>query len=249
VSKQKLVECDEERAWETSHIHFLLYFTPAGDKDNGKLPKGFPGVLAVDINNKDYVHPDYRSSATKIPEEFVYFCDKLMPHVDTRRKSRFTMEERAEKPMRQIYSTSDEAFGLLVLHNELDAWDEMHKKRKENKSGRELRTSRKFCSCMDGKGFSNTGRLMFRVLEVQVGKLRNTKTSKKLEKSLREKFRGREGIGNRQQDKTVTRTEKQMIEWLKKNGGEEETSKSKNKQSENQLEGSGDESSVGDNTE
>ena len=118
--------------------------------------------------------------------------------------------------MRQIHSTSDEAFGLLVLHNELDAWDEMHKKRKENKSGRELRTSRKFCSCMDGKGFSNTGRLMFRVLEVQVGKLRNTKTNKKLEKSLREKFRGREGMGNRQPDKSVTKTEKQMIEWLKK---------------------------------
>jgi len=136
--------------------------------------------------------------------------------MDTRRKSRFTMEERAEKPMRQIYSTSDEAFGLLVLHNELDAWDEMHQKRKENKSGRELRTSRKFYSCMDGKGFSNTSRLMFRVLEVQVGKLRNTKTSKKLEKLLREKFHGREGIGNRQQDKTVTNTEKQMIEWLKK---------------------------------
>ena len=69
---------------------------------------------------------------------------------------------------------------------------------------------------MDGKGFSNTSRLMFRVLEVQVGKLRNTKTSKKLEKSLREKFRGREGMGNQQPDKSVTKTEKQMIEWLKK---------------------------------
>ena len=73
----------------------------------------------------------------------------------------------------------------MVLHNELDAWDEMHKKRKENKSSRELRTSRKFRSCMDGKGFSNTGRLMFSVLEVQVGKLSNTKTSKKLERLMR----------------------------------------------------------------
>ena len=40
-----------------------------------------------------------------------------------------------------------------------------------------------------------------------------------------------------------------MIEWLKKNGGKEETSKSKNKQSENHFEGSGDKSRVGDNTE
>ena len=40
-----------------------------------------------------------------------------------------------------------------------------------------------------------------------------------------------------------------MIEWLKKNGGKEETSKCKNKQSEKEMEGSGDKSSEGDNTE
>ena len=199
-----------------SHSIVCLFFFLTGDKDNRKLPEGFPGVLAVEINNKDCVHPKQRSSTTKIPEEFVHFCEQLLPHVDTRRKSRFTMEERAEKPMRQMHSTSDKAFGLLVLHNELDAWDEMHKKRKENKSRSKLRTSRKFCSCMDGKGFSNTGRLMFRVLEVQVGKLRNTKTSKKLERLLRENVCGREGIGNQQQDKTVTDAEKQMMERLKK---------------------------------
>ena len=40
-----------------------------------------------------------------------------------------------------------------------------------------------------------------------------------------------------------------MIEWLKKNSGKEETSKSKNKQSEKEMEGSGDKSSEGDDTE
>ena len=40
-----------------------------------------------------------------------------------------------------------------------------------------------------------------------------------------------------------------MIEWPEKNGGKEETSKSKNKQSEKEMEGSGDKSSEGDDTE
>ena len=62
-------------------------------------------------------------------EDFIHFCEHLLPHVDTCRKSKFTMEERAEKPLRGMHSNSDEAFGLLVLQNELDAWDEMCKKK------------------------------------------------------------------------------------------------------------------------
>ena len=105
------------------------------------------------------VDPLYRSDDEEIPEEFIYFCEHLLPHVDTRRKSKFTMGERREKLLREICSHSDEAFGLLVLHNELEAWDEMFQKKKENKSGRDLRTNKKYCSSMDGKGFSKINSL------------------------------------------------------------------------------------------
>ena len=38
-----------------------------------------------------------------------------------------------EKPLREMFSNSDKVFALLVLHNELDAWDAMHpKKGKQN---------------------------------------------------------------------------------------------------------------------
>ena len=40
-----------------------------------------------------------------------------------------------------------------------------------------------------------------------------------------------------------------MIEWLKKNGGKEETRESKNKESEKEMESSGNKSSEGDDTE
>ena len=111
--------------------------------------------------------------------------------------------------LREMHSHSDEAFGLLVLHNELEAWDEMFQKKKENKSGRDLRTNKKYCSSMDGKGFSTEGRLMFECLEITVEELRETTTSKNLETRLKERFGAVNNKEEQREDKCGTAEEQQ----------------------------------------
>ena len=116
--------------------------------------------------------------------------------------------------LREMHSHSDEAFGLLVLHNELEAWDEMFQKKKENKSGRDLRTNKKYCSSMDGKGFSTEGRLMFECLEITVEELRETTTSKNLEKRLKERFGAANNKETQREVQCGTATEQKMRAYL-----------------------------------
>ena len=112
----------------TTHTGCLtsMFCFLSGDKHGGKLPVEFPRIFAMDSANTGIVHPECQSNANKIPKEFVCFCEHFLPNVDTKRKSRFTMEERTEKTVREMHSISVKVFSLMVLHNKLDAWDSVH---------------------------------------------------------------------------------------------------------------------------
>ena len=141
----------------------------AGDKKNGNLPDNFPGVLRVDLKSENLLHSDCRSADDNIPEEFICFCERLLPHVCTGRRAETTEKTRANTLLSETHSTSDEACGLLVVDNELDAWNTIHDRKEKKMKGNDLRTKRKHCSSKDGEDFSKTGVCTCKCLKKKVG--------------------------------------------------------------------------------
>ena len=180
--------CDGRRQNATNCLTNLPSFV-AGDKKNGNLPDNFPGVLRVDLKSENLLHSDYRSADDNIPEEFIHFCERLLPHVCTGRRAETTEKTRANTLLSETHSTSDEACGLLVVDNELDAWNKICDKKEKKLKGNDLRTKRKYCSSKDGKGFSAMGVQLCKCLEKKVGILRKQDKDKQLEKKLRDHFR------------------------------------------------------------
>ena len=141
------------------------------------------------MKSENLLHSDCRSADDNIPEEFICFCERLLPHVHTRRRAKTTEKTRANTLLSETHSTSDEACGLLVVDNELDAWNKIYDKKEKKLKGNDLRTKRKCCSSKDGKGFSAMGVQLCKCLEKKVGILRKQDKDKQPEKKLRDHFR------------------------------------------------------------
>ena len=86
-----------------------------------------------------------------------------------------------------IFTVTDEAFVLFVLHNEYDVWEEQKKKMGEGKKGKELVMKKRFCNSISGKkdSWCQSGMDLFCKLVGEVKYRRDE--SKELEKRMREK--------------------------------------------------------------
>ena len=94
------------------------------------VPESFPGVLKLNTTNQKepLLSKSYgRFSVDGIPE-FEYFIKTLLSEVQPKRTRHKRL--RGQETISKCFTTSDEAFALTALVNELHAWDQRIEKRK-----------------------------------------------------------------------------------------------------------------------
>ena len=84
------------------------------DNANDNVPDTFPGTigLVTDNNGAIVLNPEYRSNNT----EFHYYINRIMAAINPT-CSKFS-QRKCRDLISEIYSITDEAFGLLVIYNE-----------------------------------------------------------------------------------------------------------------------------------
>ena len=134
-----------------------LFF--ASNKHDGKLTaRRSPGILAVDLANTGIAHPEHESNTVKIADKFVFFCEHLLLCVGTKRKSRSTMEGRAEKLLREMHTNSGKVFVRVVQQAGCMGWNGENTGKQ---NWRRIKSKQKHCSSMSGERLSKADQLMF----------------------------------------------------------------------------------------
>ena len=171
--------------------------TQARKEHDRIIPRSFPGTVGLSNNTekRTLLHPMYRrykdaDTNDEGFQEFLYFLG-LLAKVNAQRTKFKTLK--SNKLISEIFTPSDEAFGLLVIENEHDGWEEQYRKKKQGLKGKDLFIKKKFCDGRSGNkdGWTSTGLLLYRQLVEEVT-IRRRQT-KDFEEKLRTYFRGEEG--------------------------------------------------------
>ena len=92
-------------------------------KKIGKVPSTFPGTVGLLVSdNNDGIASlvnQYRRYGEEKNEEFYYFVTRILPAINPGADFKRLMKE---KLISDIFSVTDEAFGLIILHNEYHVW-------------------------------------------------------------------------------------------------------------------------------
>ena len=165
-------------------------------KKGDKVPKSFPGSLSINLERGPgkYLDPDYRvyeKDATWKPE-FEYFMSRIMSAIAPSRNG--YNKNCGKLKLSQIYTVSDEAFGIVMLYNELHCWDEALEI-ESNSNGADKRpiktTSKKrFCDSTSGRkqGWSEDGRNLYQHLCWEIKNRREKLSSIDIEKQFMKKY-------------------------------------------------------------
>ena len=117
-----------------------------------KFPIIFPGTLEINPNKEKIpiLHQGYRKldGNDEVPLEFIWFISVFLSRIQPLR-TKFG-EKCTEKNVSDIYTVSDEAYGLLVLHNYKEAWDQQLKWKREGVKGSKLCCKSKYIDCKIG---------------------------------------------------------------------------------------------------
>ena len=93
----------------------MVYFdNSTEDNANDKVPDTFPGTIELVTDDKGdiVINPEYRSNNT----EFHCYISRIMAAINPT-YSKFS-QRKCRDLISEIYSITDEAFGLLVIYNE-----------------------------------------------------------------------------------------------------------------------------------
>ena len=151
------------------------------------MPEEFPGdVLPRQkaIDKKFHLSDEYRRWEEP-PKEFRYFMNKIMPAI--RATSCSYRNSKGIKCLSDIFTVSDEAFGLVILLNEIHIWeDKVKEKAAGTKYHRKL-----FVDGHSGnrQGWSNTGLNTYNRLVNELKKRRAEELSIRLEETMLEEYR------------------------------------------------------------
>ena len=197
--------------WLTTTVHFahfavLPFDAPIteADKKKDKVPKSFPGVLKLNDsfasnilggnqnpgNQNPYeflLHDSYRKldSSGGVPPEFEYFYTHLLRHIDPNRTN--FKKDKKRRTLSEIYTISDEAFGLLILHDRLHVWEEQHKHGQQpDRMGdiKKLEVEGRYTNSKSGRGMNKMGRMMHAFLKKCIKRRRETEASVRLESKV-----------------------------------------------------------------
>lgn len=136
-------------------------------------------------SKKFHLSEEYRRWE-KPPEEFRFFMNKIMPAI--RATNCEYRKFKGIKPLREIFTVSDEAFGLVILLNELHIWEN---KVAEKTIGTKYHRKR-FVDAHSGnrQGWSNAGLNTYNRLVDEIKKRREEEVSIQLEETMLEENRG-----------------------------------------------------------
>ena len=166
-------------------LSFFSFFLPA-DRENNKVPESFPGTIMVSLEPDSemwHVHKDYRQSEEPTPE-FKYFVERILTAIQPPR-NKFN-DRKGKKKLSEIYTVTDEAFGLVILLNELHCWEECaERKEASDRYGR-----KRFCDGRSGnkKGWKNWGLIIYNRLCKNVQRRRQMKESIEMEKNMYKEY-------------------------------------------------------------
>lgn len=157
----------------------------------------FPGTMGLSCGEDELLHRQYRRYDSAENEEFLYFLTRVLPAVNAKAKSEFE-NKKSIRLISDIYTTSDEAFALLVLYNEAHVWKQQYNFEAQrindttngNKKWKSPRYAKRFCDAKSGnkQGWSEEGQNVFNALCREVDRRRAEPASKDLEEKIRAKF-------------------------------------------------------------
>lgn len=98
-------------------IHYAILTDDSASK---MVPEDFPGTIGLvsDKKGKIILNPDYRNGN----EEFDYFITQMLSAIHPT-FNKFGYRKNREL-ISEVYSVSDEAYGVLVIYNEHHVWKE-----------------------------------------------------------------------------------------------------------------------------
>ena len=156
-----------------------------------KVPVTFPGTVKLQetlIVNGDgqkvVINPEYRR---EVNEEFYYFVTRILPAMNPSVSN--YKKDKNKKLISEIFSVADEAFGLVMLHNEYDVWKGHYSKASKDNNHR-----KKFLDSKSGRkdGWTEEGKNLFYELCEEVKKLRDQpETGMDLEIQIKNRVLGR----------------------------------------------------------
>ena len=132
------------------------------DNANDNVPDTFPGTIGLVTDDKGaiVINPEYRSDNT----EFHYYINRIMAAINpTYRKF---SQRKCRDLISEIYSITDEAFGLLVIYNEHQVWMDQEEMKMNGDKGKMIKKRKRFCSgnSRSKQGWPDTGLDLFNSL-------------------------------------------------------------------------------------
>ena len=105
----------------------------ADKKTDGKIPKSFPGAIAIAPNykTKKFLDNNHQQCGEDGIEEYMHFVEHLLERVNPT-QTKFGSAKTVET-ISSCFTTPDEAFASMVLDNKLHVWDAQHEKTRNNK--------------------------------------------------------------------------------------------------------------------
>ena len=180
-----------------THIQYLL----AGqcefiaDQEKAGVPISFPGSIELVTDpskgiEKAIINTKYRYYGNADNEDFYYFLCHILSAINPA-CSNFKQRKTTDL-ISDIFSVTDEAFGLMVIHNEYHVWEDI-RSRKAGSSGNatELKKRKRYCDANSGRrdGWMKEGQLLFDKLCRRVHDLREQpETGRELEEMMRNRF-------------------------------------------------------------
>ena len=160
------------------------------DRKHGDVvPDTFPGSVSIDWTNSDegkILNASYRAYGNADNAEFYYFLTRILASVNPVQTG--FKSHKGKLKISDMFTVSDEAFAILMLHNEYDTWVKFE----ENKVDPTVKKRKKrFCDADSGRreGWAIEGRLLFSRLCEEIEELRrNPATGSQFEALMLERI-------------------------------------------------------------
>ena len=182
----------------TSNVHFIADYN---SYRGGLIKKMFPGSVGLVDPGDDsgmIINPNYRHYGTDADnEEFFYFVTRILSTINPT-ITNFKANKKI-KLISEMFTIEDEAFALILVHNEVERWIDQLEEDSVTTSASSgekdivdsLKTNKKFCDPKSGNrdGWTKEGIELFNYLCGAVQKLRSDKeTGCILEAKIRQKI-------------------------------------------------------------
>ena len=185
-----------------THIQYLL----AGqcefiaDQEKAGVPISFPGSIELVTDpskgiEKAIINTKCRHYGNADNEDFYYFLCRILSAINPA-CSNFKQRKTTDL-ISDIFSVTDEAFGLIVIYNEYHVWENL-RSRKIGGGGDAtvLKKRKRYCDANSGRrdGWMKEGQVLFDKLCRKVHDLREKpETGRELEEMIRKRFKNESG--------------------------------------------------------